>query len=135
MQVKKDAQDIYDFDKLVIDPKIARIGGEIVDVSVIPVAVVLAMAQYRDKTKDEILKTATADPDGEMLKLFKLVSDVCIVSNPKITVDFLMEHLNYKKFAVFMKFVLEPMKDAAEDFIEGNEGDEGNETTDETSSD
>jgi len=58
------------------------------------------------------------------------VSDVCVVSNPKITPEFLMAHLNYAKFAVFMKFVLSPMTDKAEEFVE-----EGNAATDEAQSD
>jgi len=129
--MKKDAQGIYNFDTLVVEPRIAIVGGEKVDVSTIPVAVSLAFAKLADRTKEEILEIATTDPEGEMRRMFELVSDVCVVSNPKITPEFLMKHLDYKKFNVFMKFVLQPMTDKAAEF---SEGDEGNEETGETSS-
>ena len=126
--MQKNEQGIYDFDALVVEPRIAIVGGEKVDVSTIPVAVSLRFAQLADRTKEEILEIATNDPEGEMRRMFELVSDVCILSNPKITPEFLMKNLDYKKFNVFMKFVLQPSTDAAEEFLE-----EGNEKTDETS--
>ena len=132
MRAQQDSQGIYDFDALVIEPRLARVGGEVVDVSTIPVAVSLAMAKNADRSKEEILALATADSEGEMNKMARLVSDVCIVSNPKLTPEFLMKHLDYAKFSAFMKFVLSPMTDKAEEFLEGEEG---NATTDEAQSD
>ena len=83
-------------------------------------------------SKMDCLAAAEKDSMGELRRLFKLVSDVCVVSNPKLTVDFLMEHLNMAKFSAFMKFVLQPMTDKAEEFLEGEKG---NATTDEAQSD
>jgi len=130
MRAKQDSQGIYDFDALVIEPRLARVGGEVVDVSVIPVAVTLAMAKRQDMSKADMLAAAEKDSDAELRHLFQLVSDVCIVSNPKLTPDFLMKHLNMAKFSAFMKFVLQPMTDKAEEFLE-----EGNAKTGETTSD
>ena len=127
MRAQKDAQGIYDFDALVVEPRLARVGGEIVDVSVMPVAVSLALAKRADMSKEEMLAAATADSEGELRRVLKLVSDVCVVSNPKVTVDFLMSHLDGPKLTAFTKFVLQPMADKAEEFEEP-----GNAATDET---
>jgi len=132
MRAQQDSQGIYDFDALVIEPRLARVGGEVVDVSVIPVAVVLRMAKFQDMGREGMIAEAEKDSNGTMAEMFQMVSDVCVVSNPKLTPDFLMAHLNYAKFAVFMKFVLSPMTDKAEEFLEGEEG---NATTDEAQSD
>ena len=132
MRATKDSQGIYDFDALVIEPRLARVGGEVVDVSTIPVAVSLALSKHADRSKEEIVALAKKDADGEMNRMFKMVSDVCVVSNPKLTPEFLMKHLNYAKFSAFMKFVLQPMTDKAEEFLESEEG---NAATDEAQSD
>ena len=132
MRAKQDSQGIYDFDALVVEERLARVGGEVVDVSTIPVAVSLAMSKHSDRTKEEVLALAEADAEGELRKMVKLVSDVCVVSNPALTVEFLMKHLNYAKFSAFMKFVLQPMTDKAEEFLESEEG---NAATDEAQSD
>ena len=130
MRAQQDSQGIYDFDALVIEPRLARVGGEVVDVSTIPVAVSLALSKHSDRTKEEVLALAEADAEGELTKMVKMVSDVCIVSNPKLTTEFLMKHLNYNKLSAFIKFVLQPLTDKAEEFLE-----EGNATTDEAQSD
>jgi len=132
MRAQKNAQGIYDFDALVVEQRLAQVGGEVVDVSTIPVAVSLALAKHSDRTKEEVLALAEADAEGELNKMVKLVSDVCIASNPKLTVEFLLQHLNYNKLTAFIKFVLQPMTDKAEEFLEGEEG---NPAPDETTSD
>ena len=133
MQVQKNEQGIYDFDTLVSTPRIVQIGGEKVDISIIPVAVTLAMAERADRTKEEILKVTEADAKADMLELFQLMANVCVQNNPKMTRDFLMEHLNPEKFVVFMKLVMSPMTEKAEKFLESEE--EKNEPTDEAQSD
>ena len=132
MRVQKNAEGIYDFDALVIDPRVAIVGGEKVDVSMIPVAVSLALAKHADRTKEEVIALAEADAEGELRKMVQMVSDVCVVNNPKLTVEFLMKHLNYKKLNAFVKFVLQPMTDKAKEFLESEEE---NATTDEAQSD
>ena len=130
MKAQKDAQGIYDFDALVVEPRLARVGGEVVDVSMMPVAVSLALAKRADMSKADMLAAAEADSEGEMRKMLQMVSDVCTPSNPKLTVDFLMAHLDNNKLMAFVKFVLQPMADKAEEFEEV-----GNAVADETTSD
>ena len=138
MRAQRDAQGIYDFDALVVEPRLARVGGEIVDVSMIPVAVTLRWSAFQDrvrsfKTKGELENEIEKDPIGEMEPIWKMVSDVCIVSNPKLTVEFLQEHLDYKKFVAFMQFVLQPVADKV-DAMPDSLDEEGNATPDSPSS-
>jgi len=137
MYPKKNAEGIYDFDAMVIEPRLCKVGGEIVDVSVIPVAVSLAMAKRQDMTAKDCEAAAEKDSEGELRRLFQMVADVCMPSNPKITADFLMHHLNMQKFRVFMQFVLNPITSQAEEYLREHEkdGDAGNEQTDEQASD
>jgi len=129
MRVEQNEQGIYDFDALVTTPRIAQIGGEKVDVSIIPVAVTLAMAEREDRTSAEILLISKDVAKTEMLELFQLMADVCTPSNPEVTRDFLMAHLNPEKFAAFISFVMHPMHEKAAKFLES---DKGNAETDET---
>ena len=133
MQVQKNEQGIYNFDTLVSKPRIAQIGGEKVDISIIPVAVTLAMAERADRSKEDILNITEADAKADMLELFQMMSNVCIQNNPKMTRDFLMEHLDAEKFVAFMKLVMSPMAEKAAKFLESEEG--KNEPTDEVLSD
>ena len=127
MRAQKDAHGIYDFDVMVTEPRLARVGGEVVDVSMMPVAVSLALAKRADMSKADMLAAAKADSEGELRRVLQMVSDVCVVSNPKLTVDFIMSHLNGPKLTEFVKFVLQPMADRAEEFEEA-----GNPKPDET---
>jgi len=122
MRAKKGKDGIYDFDALVTEPRLARVGGEIVDVSVIPVAVTLALAKHSDRTKEEILRDTEKDAEGMMRKMLRMVSDVCTPSNPKLTVDFLMTHLDQPRLNAFTKFVLMPVADEAEAMLADEEG-------------
>ena len=138
MRAQKDAQGIYDFDALVVEPRLARVGGEVVDVSMIPVAVTLRLAALNDriksfKTRSDFENEVEKDPVGEMEQMWRMVSDVCVISNPKMTVEFLQHHMDYKKFTEFMKFVLYPMADKAEKMLEELD-EEGNATPDSPSS-
>ena len=125
--MQKNEQGIYDFDAIVIDPRIVQVGGEKADVSMIPVAVSLALAKRADMSQKDMLAEAKADGEGSLRRTLQMVSDVCVVSNPKMTVDFLMQHLGGPKLTAFVKFVLQPMTNKAEEFEEP-----GNAATDET---
>jgi len=131
MRAKKGTDGVYDFDALVVEPRLARVGGEVVDVSIIPVAVTLALAKHSDRTKEDILKATEADAEGELRRICQMVSDVCTPNNPKLTVEFLMKHLDQPRLNAFTQFVLMPVTDEAERLLE--EG-EGNAETDEPQS-
>ena len=143
MRVQKNERGVYDFDALVIEPRVAVVGGLDVDVSMIPVAVTLRMAALHDRyaafaTKKELEAEIEHDPVGELEQMWQMVSDVCIVNNPKFTVEFLKNNLSYAKFTAFMKFVLRPINDKADEMLQAldkPESEEGNAEADETTSD
>ena len=131
MRIQPNGKGIYDFDALVVEPRIVRVGGEETDVSVIPVAVVLAMAQYKDRTREQISEDVEKDPNDYYRRIVQTLSDVCIRTNPKFTVEFLMTHLDEARLSAFVDVVLFPAKKKAEEFLEGGGG---NPTTDEPQS-
>ena len=120
-QPNKGTDGIYDFDALVHEPRIALVGGEKVDVSIIPVAVTLAMAKLSERTREEIIASAEEDPEGELRRVLGLVSDVCMPSNPKFTVDFLMNNMDMEKIRLFNEFVLKPLRESDEGNVEATE--------------
>ena len=120
-QPTKGTDGIYDFDALVHEPRLARVGGEVVDVSVIPVAVTLAMAKFSDRSRDEVLSATEKDAEGELRRVLGLVSSVCVGSNPAFTVDFLMDHLDIEKVRLFNEFVLSPLRESDEGNVEATE--------------
>ena len=130
--MQRNEQGIYNFDTLVIDPIICELGGERADVSMMPVAVTLALAKRADMSKEEMLAEAEADGEASLRKTLQMVSDVCVISNPKFTVDFLMKHLGGQKLNAFIEFVLMPTRRKIDEAL-GSE--KGNSKTDETTSD
>ena len=122
MRVTPNEKNIYDFDAIVVEPRIVQVGGEQTDVSIIPVAVVLAMSQYTDRTKEQVSQDVEADPDGYYRKIIQMLSDVCIRDNPKFTPEFLMTHLDDTRLSAFVDVVLFPTKDKIESISEGETG-------------
>ena len=122
MEVVKGSDGVYDFDAIATEPRYVRVGGEKIDVSVIPVAVSLVMAKLSDRTPAEIQEIATKDPMGEFNRMVQLLSDVCIQSNPKVTPEFLKASLNSAKLIQLFKFVFEPTRRAAGEEAEGEAG-------------
>jgi|GEM_PF-1205521 len=132
MQAKKGTDGVYDFDALVREPRMARVGGELVDVSVIPVAVTLALAKRVDMPREELLKRAHEHPEEELRAMIQLVSDACVPNNPKLTVDFLMANLDQERLNAFARFVLNPVTEKAEELAASGmaPGQEGNAVAD-----
>ena len=120
-QPAKGTDGIYDFDALVHEPRVALVGGEKVDVSIIPVAVTLAMAKLSERTREEIMLAAEEDPECELRRVLGLVSDVCIPSNPKFTIYFLMKNMDMEKARCFNEFVLKPFQESDEGNVEATE--------------
>jgi len=122
--VEKGTDGVYDFDALVVEPRWARVGGEKVDVSIMPVAVQMELAKFSGRSKEEIIQASIDDPAGELHKTLSMVSRVCLQSNPKFTVDFLMEHLDHARLVAFAQFVLFPFEAKAAEIAESIEDDD-----------
>lgn len=102
---------IVDFDVIVPQERLARIGGEVVNVATIPTRVTLEMARLADK-KDQL-------EGGDMFdKLIALISSACVVNNPKVTEEFLLDKTTFESLAAFIDFVLNPITEKAEALLE-----------------
>jgi len=120
---------IFDFEELVVEPRLVRVAGEVADVAIMPVGVVLAIAKMSDRTPAEVRAAAELDGEAEIRKVAHLISQVCISSNDKFTPEFLMENLTGAKFRAFSKFVMQPYIESVPD---EEEAEPGNPDTDES---
>ncbi len=98
---------IRDFDKIVRQERRAVIAGEEVDVSKIPSRVTLEMAKFAGATK-------TMKEDEQFLATLDLVAKACKPSNPKITVDWLLDNTDFDQMMDFCEYVMEPIRQRAE---------------------
>lgn len=97
---------IRDFDIIVPKERLARIGGEVVNVATIPTRVALGLARFAD--------TKNQEDSGEMFEgVIKLISLACIKSNPKVTPEFLMDNTTFESVSAFIEFVLNPVQEKA----------------------
>lgn len=94
---------IKDFDKIIPPKRIAKLAGKEIDVSLIPSRTSLELAIFRDK----VLKMKSSEE--QQRKSLEIVVQVCQVKNPKITVDWLLDHTHYAQLIEFIDFVLEPL--------------------------
>lgn len=102
------APTIRDFDKVVQAARLARIGGEEVDVTKIPSRVTLEMVKFAD-VSDEI------SSEEKFYRTLDLVAKACTPSNPKITADWLLDNTDFDQMMDFCEFVLEPIRKRAEE--------------------
>lgn len=111
-----DVPTIRDFDKIVRQPRKARIAGEEVDVTKIPSRVTLEMAKFADNKG--------MGSDETFYKVLELVAKACQPSNKKITADWLLDNTDFDQMMDFCEFVLEPIRKRAEkaEKAEGAEG-------------
>ena len=101
---------IRDFDVIVPKERLARIGGEVVNVAIIPTRVTLELARFADK-KDQL-------GNGDMFdKLITLISSACIGNNPKMTQEFLLDKTSVESLTEFIEFVLSPITDKADSIL------------------
>jgi len=114
MVVERGPDGVYDFDAIVLEPRIVRVGGEEVDVSGIPVGVTLQLAAFSDRPVGKLVKDVELNAEGELRRMLGMVAQVTTKNNPKVDEDFLIEHLDYERLAEFNRFVLYPVRERAE---------------------
>lgn len=111
-RLKKGDDGIFDFEELVVEPRMVRVAGEVADVSIMPLAVTMAVAKMADRTKEEVIAAAEeGNGETEIARVAEMLSQVCMPSNPKFTAEFLMKNLTGAKFRAFARFVLQPYQD------------------------
>lgn len=99
-----------DFDILAPPKRIAKIGGEDIDVSLMSARVSLKFVSFADKYNFGNTSLTSADFKPEMLDdMVEIISLICKKSNPKITSDWLLDNLELPVLIEFMQYVFEPM--------------------------
>lgn len=99
-----------DFDILAPKKRIAKIGGEEIDVSVMSARVSLKFVTFAEKYNFGTGTLTTADFQPEMLDdMVDIISLICRKSNPKFTADWLLDNLELPILIQVMQYVFEPM--------------------------
>lgn len=102
-----------DFDILAPPRRVAKIGGEEIDVSVMSARVSLEFVKFSKKYEfDSSLMNElnTDDFKPEMLQdIINIIALICKKSSSKITADWLLDNVELPVLMGFMQFVFEPM--------------------------
>jgi hypothetical protein len=102
---------LKDFDVLAPPTRKAKIGGEEIDISIIPARVALkfiAFSKKHDVTKFD--GNTANNVDSSMLEdMMSIVADICKRSNPKITSDWLLDNNDIGVLMEFIQYIFAPM--------------------------
>lgn len=102
-----------DFDVLAPPRRTAKLGGEVIDVSVMSARVALKFIGFSDKYnfgKSLTLQTKQDEFKPEMLEdMVEIIALICRKDNPKITADWLLDNIELPVLIQFMQYVFEPM--------------------------
>ena len=100
---------IVDFDKLSAEPRIAIVGGERIDVSMIPTRQTLEIARFYDSAQDGQMGSEEA-----LTQIVGILGKICSKNNPKVTADFLLDNLPFTALRKFVLFIIEPLSEEGE---------------------
>ena len=92
---------IKDYDKISYPKRIAILGGQKIDVTIIPSRIALEVAIFRDR----IFRIKSED---SFSNLISIVAKICKLSNNKITSEWLLDNTHIEELNDFLTFVLEP---------------------------
>jgi hypothetical protein len=100
-----------DFDVLAPPRRVAKIGGEEIDVSLMSARVALEFVKFSGKYNFNSAKgLKTDDFKPEMLEdMIRIIAMICKKSSEKITADWLLDNIELPTLIEFMRFVFEPM--------------------------
>ena len=101
-----------DFDKFIIQKRIAKLAGREFDVSKISTRMSLKQAEYRDRA-------LLMGEKESLMEAIRIVAEICgkpkprnifdKLFNKKITEKWLIENTNFEQLIAFIDFVLEPI--------------------------
>jgi hypothetical protein len=97
---------IKDYDKLTYPKRIAILGGQKIDVTIIPSRTALEVAIFRDR----IFRIKSEDSFNDLIEI---VARICRLSNDKITSEWLLDNTHVEELNDFLTFVLEPINKRA----------------------
>jgi len=95
---------ILDLDALIPEPRIVKLKGNEIDVSIIPSGVILEIEKKKDKLKGEDSFNVVLD----------LVCKICKPSFPKITPQWLIDNTSFEQLQAMLEFVMAPIREKAE---------------------
>jgi len=116
---------LKDFDILAPPKRIAKLGGEEIDVSIISTRVALKFIEFSKKHKTENLTQATQTgvmEEGVLEDMLEIIALVCQKSSEKITKDWLLDNVDIGTLLQFVRFVFNPLTERVKDMTK--EGDE-----------
>ena len=113
-----------DFDILAPDKRTAKIGGEIIDVTIVPA---IAALKFIDFSKKYGVKKIEGMPaggfDSEMIgSILEVVELICQKSSKKITSDWLLKNVDIKVLMKFIQYVFAGMKSNPSEEVAGETG-------------
>lgn len=97
------ARTIKDFNKLIPETRIAQLAGKEIDVTRIPSRVTLMLAEYADTVN-------TLSPREGFIGALEPIVAVCQLTDPEVTVDWLLDNTDFEQLNAFTDFVLEPIR-------------------------
>jgi len=102
---RKTVGGIVDFDAVAPEKRLARIAGKVIDVTMIPAKLSLELARFSDQAERGEL-----DNETTLNRMFDLVSEVCQVSDPDVTTEWLLESTSFEQLFDFIDYVIEPLR-------------------------
>ena len=110
-----------DFDILSPPKRFARIGGEEIDVTIVPARAALKFIDFSKKYSPDKLQSMDAvsfDPEM-ILVMLDVIELVCKRSSSKITKEWLLDNVDIKVLMQFVQYVFAGMKEAESEKTEG----------------
>lgn len=116
---------LKDFDILAPAKRIARIGGEEIDVTIVPARAALKFISFSKKYSVQSLESMGQDSfdPGMIDDILEVVGLVCKRSSVKITKDWLLDNVDIKVLLEFVQYVFAGMKNVSSG--ESPSGDDG----------
>lgn len=100
-----------DFDKLIAEPRKAKIAGRGIDVSKIPARIVLEQAKFRD----DILSGKLKSFEEQQKRTFETVEKICQASDKDFKIEDIIDDVTVEQLLNFIDFVLEPLNRPSKD--------------------
>jgi hypothetical protein len=122
---------LKDFDVLSPPKRFAKIGGEKIDVTIIPTRAAFMFTRFSEKYPTEIFKKMEAGDssklDPEMIEgIMDVIEAVCKRSSEKITKDWLLDNVDFSILMQFVDYVFAGMQEDVSDVPESQGDDEKN---------
>lgn len=106
---------LRDFDILSPPKRIARIGGEEIDVTIVPARAALKFINFSKKYSAKSLESMDQDSFDPCIidDILEVVELVCKRSSTKITRDWLLDNVDIKVLVEFVQYVFAGMKNVS----------------------